>query len=138
MSIPAPLAYPPTALKNVAAGLIVGNPVGSSGTRAKALTSAELKAIVEASGISYLPLAGGTLTGSLTIGSNSLRGGSNLLLENADTLSGQIRFRDGAGNIRGRLDMAAGQFQSVTGYQYGSGFAGMNTPAASTPPELKS
>ena len=66
MAIPAPLAYPPTALRNVAAGLVVGNPVGSSGTRGKALTSAELKAIVEASGISYLPLAGGTLTGPIT------------------------------------------------------------------------
>lgn len=65
MTIPVPLAYPPTALRNVAAGLVVGNPVGSSGTRAKALTSAELKAIVEASGVSYLPLSGGTLTGEL-------------------------------------------------------------------------
>lgn len=66
MGIPSPLAFPPTALRNVAAGLVVGNPFGSSGTRAKALTSAELKAIVEASGISYLPLAGGTLTGPIT------------------------------------------------------------------------
>jgi hypothetical protein len=66
MTIPAPLAFPPTALRSVAAGLVVGNPIGSSGTRAKALTSAELKSIVEASGVSYLPLAGGTLTGPIT------------------------------------------------------------------------
>lgn len=70
MTIPAPLAFPPTALRNVAAGLVVGNPVGSSGTRAKALTSAELKAIVEASGISYLPLSGGTLSGALSMPAN--------------------------------------------------------------------
>lgn len=72
MAPPQQLAFPPTALRNVAAGLVVGNPIGSSGTRAKALTSAELKAIVEASGISYLPLAGGTLTGALSLGANSM------------------------------------------------------------------
>jgi len=62
-----PLALPPTAIRRVNAGLIVGNPVGSSNTRAKALTSAELKAIIEASGISYLPLSGGTLTDAFSV-----------------------------------------------------------------------
>jgi hypothetical protein len=70
------LALPATAIRSVNAGLIVGNPVGSSNTRAKALTSAELKAIIEASGISYLPLSGGTLTGALSIGSNALTCGA--------------------------------------------------------------
>ena len=78
MGIPSPLSFPPTALRNVAAGLVVGNPVGSGGTRAKALTAAELKAIVEASGISYLPLSGGTLTGALSLGSNGLTCGQVL------------------------------------------------------------
>ena len=76
MAPPQQLAFPPTALRNVAAGLVVGNPVGSGGTRAKALTAAELKAIVEASGISYLPLSGGTLTGALSLGSNGLTCGA--------------------------------------------------------------
>lgn len=69
------LALKPTQLRSVAAGLVVGNPVGSSGTRAKALTAAELKAIVEASGISYLPLSGGTLTGALTATGITTRNG---------------------------------------------------------------
>jgi hypothetical protein len=70
------LALPATAIRRVNAGLIVGNPVGSTNTRAKALTSAELKAIIEASGISYLPLSGGTLTGALSIGENALTCGA--------------------------------------------------------------
>ncbi len=82
------LALPATAIRRVNAGLIVGNPVGSSGTRAKALTSAELKAIIEASGISYLPLSGGTLTGALSLGANALTCGAitssgNLAIRNA-------------------------------------------------------
>ena len=78
MGIPSPLSFPPTSLRNVAAGLVVGNPIGSGGTRGKALTAAELKAIVEASGISYLPLSGGTLTGALSLGSNGLTCGQVL------------------------------------------------------------
>jgi hypothetical protein len=82
------LALPATAIRRVDAGLIVGNPVGSSGTRAKALTSAELKAIIEASGISYLPLSGGTLTGALSLGENALTCG-------AITTSGNLAIRNG-------------------------------------------
>lgn len=101
MAIPAPLAFAPTAIRNVAAGLVVGNPVGSSGTRAKALTSAELKAIVEASGISYLPLAGGTLTGPITGTGGSIEQRDGLTSQCFDlfetytsgTNNGKLRFK---------------------------------------------
>lgn len=93
MPIPSPLAFQPTALRNVAAGLVVGNPIGSGGTRAKALTAAELKAIVEASGIGYLPLSGGTLTGALSLGSNGLTCGAITVSGNV-TLSGGNRIVD--------------------------------------------
>jgi len=111
MTIPAPLAFPPTALRNVAAGLVVGNPVGSSGTRAKALTSAELKAIVEASGISYLPLSGGTLTGPIT--------GTGGLIEQRDGLTAQCfdlfeTYTSGTNN--GKLRFKA----TSSGHQIGS------------------
>lgn len=111
MTIPAPLAYPPTALRNVAAGLVVGNPIGSSGTRAKALTSAELKAIVEASGISYLPLSGGTLTGPIT--------GTGGLIEQRDGLTAQCfdlfeTYTSGTNN--GKLRFKA----TSSGHQIGS------------------
>jgi len=111
MAIPAPLAYPPTALRNVAAGLVVGNPVGSSGSRAKALTSAELKAIVEASGISYLPLSGGTLTGPIT--------GTGGLIEHRDGLTAQCldifeTYTSGTNN--GKLRLKA----TSSGHQIGS------------------
>ncbi len=105
MGIPQQLAFPPTALRNVSAGLVVGNPVGSSGARAKALTSAELKAIVEASGISYLPLSGGTLTGPIT-GTSGLieqRNGLNAqcfdLFETytSSTNNGKLRFKATSG-----------------------------------------
>jgi hypothetical protein len=111
MAIPAPLAFPPTALRNISAGLVVGNPVGSSGTRAKALTSAELKAIVEASGISYLPLAGGTLTGPIT--------GTGGLIEQRNGLTAQCfdvfeTYTSGTNN--GKLRFKA----SLSGHQIGS------------------
>lgn len=111
MTIPAPLAYPPTALRNVAAGLVVGNPIGSSGTRAKALTSAELKAVVEASGISYLPLSGGTLTGPIT--------GTGGLIEHRDGLTAQCldifeTYTSGTNN--GKLRFKA----TSSGHQIGS------------------
>jgi len=111
MAIPAPLAYPPTALRNVAAGLVVGNPIGSSGTRAKALTSAELKAVVEASGISYLPLSGGTLTGPIT--------GTGGLIEHRDGLTAQCldifeTYTSGTNN--GKLRFKA----TSSGHQIGS------------------
>lgn len=111
MTIPAQLAFPPTVLRNVSAGLVVGNPVGSSGTRAKALTSAELKAIVEASGISYLPLAGGTLTGPIT--------GTAGLIEQRDGLTAQCldifeTFTSGTNN--GKLRIKA----TSSGHQIGS------------------
>lgn len=111
MGIPQQLAFPPTALRNVSAGLVVGNPVGSSGTRAKALTSAELKAIVEASGISYLPLAGGTLTGPIT--------GTGGLIEQRDGLTAQCfdlfeTYTSGTNN--GKLRFKA----TSSGHQIGS------------------
>jgi len=101
MNAPVPLAYPPTALRNVAAGLVVGNPIGSSGTRAKALTSVELKAIVEASGISYLPLSGGTLTGPITGTSGLIEQRNGLTAQCLDifetytsgTNNGKLRFK---------------------------------------------
>jgi len=111
MTIPAPLAYPPTALRNVAAGLVVGNPIGSSGTRAKALTSAELKAVVEASGISYLLLSGGTLTGPIT--------GTSGLIEQRNGLTAQCfdlfeTYTSGTNN--GKLRFKA----TSSGHQIGS------------------
>lgn len=86
MSIPVPLAFPPTALRNIGAGGIVGNEIGSSGTRGKVLSSAQLKAIVEASGISYLPLAGGTLTGPIVANADiALMFTKRLFVSNGDT-----------------------------------------------------
>lgn len=111
MAPPQQLAFPPTALRNVAAGLVVGNPIGSSGTRGKALTSAELKAIVEASGISYLPLSGGTLTGPIT--------GTGGLIEQRDGLTAQCfdlfeTYTSGTNN--GKLRFKA----TSSGHQIGS------------------
>jgi hypothetical protein len=113
------LALPPTAIRSVNAGLIVGNPVGSSGTRAKALTSAELKAIIEASGVSYLPLSGGTLTGALSLGANALTCG-------AINASGAVQFgstvyRSGSSTGLGTTS-SANVFLAIAGTQIlGSG-----------------
>jgi hypothetical protein len=113
------LALPPTAIRSVNAGLIVGNPVGSSNTRAKALTSAELKTIIEASGISYLPLSGGTLTGALSLGANALTCG-------AITASGTVQFgstvyRSGSSTGLGTTS-SANVFLAIAGTQIiGSG-----------------
>lgn len=95
MAIPVPLAFPPTSLRNISAGGVVGNEIGSSSTRGKVLSSAQLKAIVEASGISYLPLSGGTLTGALT--------GTSITLAQGSLQSGGLSFGGAGGaNIYGR------------------------------------
>jgi hypothetical protein len=95
MAPPQQLAFPPSALRGVTAGGVLGNEIGSSGTRGKVLSSAQLKAIVEASGISYLPLSGGTLTGALT--------GTSLTLAQGSLQSGGLSFGGGGGaNIYGR------------------------------------
>jgi len=101
------LALPATAIRRVNAGLVVGNPVGSTNTRAKALTSAELKAIIEASGISYLPLSGGTLTGALSLGANALTCG-------AITTSGNLAIRDGLNAMQAEVFRT---FTSATTYE---------------------
>ena len=101
------LALPATAIRRVNAGLIVGNPVGGNNTRAKALTSAELKAIIEASGISYLPLSGGTLTGALSIGENALTCG-------AITTSGNLAIRNGLTAMQAEV---FGTYTSATSFE---------------------
>jgi len=90
----------------VAAGLVVGNPIGSGGTRGKALTAAELKAIVEASGIGYLPLSGGTLTGSLSLGSNALTCGA------VTSSNDMVLSKDAGGYYTGRIYSTAAKTSS--------------------------
>ena len=65
MSPPIPLAYPPTALRQVPAGRVVGNPVGSSGSRAKALTAAELRACAEAYSAAQVDVIAASLTSAI-------------------------------------------------------------------------
>lgn len=65
MSPPQVLAYPPTAIRNVAAGRVVGNPVGSSGTRAKALTASELRACAEAYSSAQVDVIAAALTSAI-------------------------------------------------------------------------
>jgi hypothetical protein len=101
------LALPATAIRRVNAGLVVGNPVGSTNTRAKALTSAELKAIIEASGISYLPSSGGTLMGGLSLGANALTCG-------AITSAGNLAIRDGLNAMQAEV---FGTYTSATSFE---------------------
>jgi hypothetical protein len=114
------LALPATAIRRVNAGLIVGNPVGGSNTRAKALTSAELKAIIEASGISYLPSSGGTLTGALSTSGRL----NSTVSENSGNIVGRLTLgssNTGIWNTGGNnLVLSAGGTHSflVTGYTF--------------------
>jgi len=143
MAPPQPLAFPPTALRNISAGFVVGNPVGSSGTRGKALTSAELKAIVEASGISYLPLSGGTLTGPITGSLDRIQQRNGLTAQcldvfetyTSDTNWGGLRFKTGSAGHR--IVSSRGTSGSnrvlLIGHEDAAGtFAGMQLSTAGT------
>ncbi len=122
------LALPPTAIRSVNAGLIVGNPVGSSNTRAKALTSAELKAIIEASGISYLPLAGGTLTGALSLGANALTCGAinasgNVAFSNSPLITSASNIIIDPAIYLNGTTLGASRAAVVNGFIVGSGMS---------------
>jgi len=65
MSPPTPLAFRPSAIRSVPAGRVVGNPVGSSTTRATTLTAAQLRACADAYSIAQVDTIAAALTSSI-------------------------------------------------------------------------